>query len=163
MKIPIVNEQDQIIKNIDIKERQSGDICRVSALWITNEKNKVLLAQRAYSKKRSPRKWGPAVAGTVEEGETYEENIIKESEEEIGLTNIKPKIEEKRRRSTSHEHFTQWFSVVIDSKYLLVKQDLEVEEIRWFTKEDILKIFNENPNLFLANFDANIKYFFNIN
>ena len=39
MKIPIVNEQDEIIKIVDMNDRQKSDICRVSALWITNEKD----------------------------------------------------------------------------------------------------------------------------
>ena len=33
-----------------------------------------------------PEVWGPAVSGTNEEGETYDSNIIKEAQEEIGLT-----------------------------------------------------------------------------
>jgi len=111
MRIPIVNEQDEIIKNIDVSERQKGDIGRVFALWVTNEKGEILLAQRSFDKLRDPGKWGPAVAGTVEEGETYEENIIKEAEEEIGLVGITPKIEQKYRKSTSHEYFSQWFTL----------------------------------------------------
>jgi isopentenyldiphosphate isomerase len=161
MRIPIVNEQDEIIKNIDVSERQKGDIGRVSALWITNEKGEVLLAQRSFKKVRDPGKWGPAVAGTVEEGETYEENILKEAKEEIGLVNIKLKIEEKNRRSTSHEYFSQWFSVIVDSKYPFVKQDIEVEQIKWFTKDEILKLYKKNPNFFLPTFGTAIKYFLN--
>ena len=160
MRIPIVNEKDEIIKNINIEERQIGDICRISALWITNEKKEILLAQRSFNKKRDPGKWGPAVAGTVEENETYEDNIIKEAEEEIGLKNIKPKTEFKNRRSTSHEYFSQWFSVVIDSNYPLVKQDSEVEQIKWFTKEQVIKKWNENPDFFLLNFNTYLDYFF---
>ncbi len=161
MRISIVNEKDEIIKNIDKNDEQKGDISRVSALWVTNEKGEVLLAQRSLNKINSPGKWGPAVAGTVEEGETYEENIIKEAQEEIGLVGIKPKIEIKNRVSTSHEYFTQWFSVVADSKYPFTKQDIEVEQIKWFTKDEILKIYKENPDFFLSTFGDTIKYFLN--
>ena len=88
MRIPIVNEEDEIIKIIDSTERMKGDIGRVSALWITNEKGEILLAQRSFTKKRDPGVWDPAVAGTVEEGETYEQNIIKEAEEELSKSKI---------------------------------------------------------------------------
>jgi len=159
MRIPIVNEQDEIIKNIDASEEQKGDISRVSALWVINEKGEVLLAQRDFKNARDPGRWGPAVAGTVEEGETYEENILKEAKEEIGLINIKIKIEEKNRRSTSHEYFCQWFSVVVDSKYPFVKQDIEVEQIKWFAKNEILKLYKENPDSFIPTFETTIKYF----
>ena len=163
MRIPIVNEQDEIIKNIDVSERQKGDIGRVFALWVTNEKGEILLAQRSFDKLRDPGKWGPAVAGTVEEGETYEENIIKEAEEEIGLVGITPKIEQKYRKSTSHEYFSQWFSVVVDSKYPFVKQDSEVAEIKWFTKDEILKSFKGNPDSWIPSIGEIVKYFLDRN
>lgn len=163
MRIPIVNEQDEVIKNIDVSERQKGDISRVASLWVTNEKGEILLTQRSFSRLKYPGKWGPAVAGTVEEGETYEENIIKEAKEEIGLVNITPKTEQKYRRSTSYEYFIQWFSVTVDNKYPFVKQDSEVAQIKWFTKDEILKLFKENPDSFSPTFGSIIKYFLDPN
>ncbi len=162
MRIPIVNEQDEIIKYIDVSERKKGDISRVAGLWVTNEKGEILLAQRSFNKTRDPGKWGPAVAGTVEEGETYEQNIIKEVEEEIGLKNITPKIEYKNHKSTSHEYFGQWFSVAVDSNYPFVKQDIEVEKIKWFTKDEIIELYKENPDLFIPTFGSSIDYFLNL-
>jgi len=159
MKIPIVNEQDEIIKIVDMNDRQKSDICRVSALWITNEKDEVLLARRSLSKKRSPGCWGSAVAGTLEEGETYESNVIKEAGEEIGLYNLKPKLEHKVRSSTTHEYFCQWFSATIDGDYKFKKQDSEVEKIDWFTKDQILNLFKQNPEKFVPNFGRRINYF----
>jgi NADH pyrophosphatase NudC (nudix superfamily) len=41
------------------------------------------LTQRAATKKNDPDKRTSAVAGTVEKGETFETNIIKETQEEI--------------------------------------------------------------------------------
>ena len=38
------------------------------------------MARSVFMIDKLPGKWGPAVAGTVEEGESYEENIIKEAE-----------------------------------------------------------------------------------
>ena len=87
-KIIIVDEDDNIIGSKERNSIVSGDIYRVSALLIENSKGEILLAQRALTKKHDPGKWGPPVAGTVEEGETYESNIVKEAEEELGLKNI---------------------------------------------------------------------------
>lgn len=86
-KIIIVDENDTIIGHKNRDSMEDGDMYRVSALWIQNSKGDILLAQRSFDKRNDPGKWGPAVAGTVEEGETYESNIIKEAEEEIGLKN----------------------------------------------------------------------------
>src|SRR5688572_21076189 len=115
MKIQIVDEQDQLI---GIKERAEvdyrTDIYRVSALWLTNSRGQTLLAKRAAVKDKDPNKWGPAVAGTIDEDETYDENIYKEAEEEIGLVGIKfekgPKCLIKRPRT----YFCQWYLVTLD-------------------------------------------------
>lgn len=81
----IVNEQDE---EIGVKHRHditSDDIYRVSALWIENSHGDVLMSQRGFMKRNNPGKWSAAVAGTIDEGESYSENIYKEAEEEIGL------------------------------------------------------------------------------
>src|SRR3989338_2507367 len=131
MRITIVNEQDEIIGYKDRKNRNTVDITRITALWLWNEKGEALLAQRAFSKSINPGLWGPAVAGTVEEGETYASNIVKEAEEEIGLKNLRPVLDQKLRRTTKHAYFAQWFVATISSDYPLVKQDSEVEAIKW--------------------------------
>lgn len=159
MRIPIVNEQDEIIGYKDRKDRNPKDITRVSALWLTDQDGNVLLAQRSFDKKNDPGLWGPAVAGSVEEGETYESNIIKEAEEEIGLLDLKPILGPKNRRSTSHEYFGQWFTVVVDHNYPFKKQDEEVEELRWFSKEELIKLLKEKPEMFLQNFKQYLDYF----
>jgi isopentenyldiphosphate isomerase len=161
MRIPIVNEQDEIIGYKDKNERDSKEITRVSGLWVTDTEGKILLAQRSWRKKQDPGFWGPAVAGSVEEGETYESNIIKEAEEEIGLKNIIPILGPKHRRSTSHEYFCQWFSIVISKDTSLVRQEEEVEELRWFTPTELISFYESNPNVFLKNFDRYLKTFLN--
>lgn len=160
MKIPIVNEQDELIGYKEKSERDPKEICRITGLWVTDEDNNILLAQRVFTKKHDPGVWGPAVAGTVEEGETYESNVIKEAEEEIGLRNIKPIPGPKFRRSTSHEYFSQWFTVVVDHDYPFIKQDDEVEAIRWFTQDEIIKFLEEKPEMFLKNFPQYVEHFF---
>ncbi len=159
MRIPIVNEQDEIIGYKDRKDRDPKEITRVAALWVTDKDGNILLAQRSFSKKNDPGLWGPAAAGSVEEGETYESNIIKEAEEEIGLKDIKPKIGPKIRRSTSHEYFGQWFTVVVDHNYPFTKQDEEVELVKWFSKDDLKKLVEEKPEMFLSGFDRYFELF----
>lgn len=150
--ITIVDEQDNII---GYKDREIGlgpnDIYRVSALWITNSKGEVLLARRAYNKSHDPGKWGPAVAGTVEQGETYESNILKEAYEELGLTGIKFEVGPKKYRVTSkYSYFGQWYYLKIDKPINEFKiQEDEVAEIRYFSKEDLKREVAEKPDEFL--------------
>jgi isopentenyldiphosphate isomerase len=145
-KIIIVNDKDNII---GCKEREAlvqKDIYRVAALWIIKNNGEILLARRAYSKEKDPGMWGPAVAGTVEEGETYESNIVKEAKEELGLTNIdKLNKGKKRRVKTPHNHFTQWFVLRLESESTFETDKEEVAEIKWFTKEELIELIKHHP------------------
>lgn len=129
MKIIIVDEND---KEIGLKERGSvdpkKDIVRVSVLWIINSRGQILLAQRKMNKKYNPGKWGPAVGGTVEESETYESNIYKEAEEEIGLTGYEFKMGPKYFQSHPNKRFSQSFRLELDKPLsFFVIQEEEVE------------------------------------
>src|SRR3989344_9699146 len=90
MRIPIVNEQDEIVEYRDRDDATRQYIRRIVSLCVFNENGEVLIAKRQTTKILDPNKWGPSVAGTVDEGENYDSAVIKEAEEEIGLKNIKP-------------------------------------------------------------------------
>lgn len=150
MKIPIVDENDNIIEHRERDNTDLNAIYRVSSLWVTDADGKILLARRAFNKIQHPGKWGPAVAGTVEEGETYEQNIIKEAEEEIGLKDIKPVFGIKKRRKGKYNYFNQKFLLTLPAGFndFKVAKD-EVAEIKWFSKEELKKELKENPDEFL--------------
>ena len=156
-RIVIVDEDDRIIGHIardELYGRENQIIYRVSVLWITNPRGDILLAQRALTKKHHPGKWGPAVAGTVDEGETYEDNVLKEAEEELGLTNIQPQKSIKRRTTPAingHNHFTQWYTLVIDKPAadFTIQKD-EVEQVRWFTRAALKEKVHNHPEQFVA-------------
>jgi isopentenyldiphosphate isomerase len=152
LKVIIVNESDEIIGYKFREEILNSDIYRVSGLWITNSKGQILLAQRSFSKTKNPGEWGPAVAGTIEEGETYDSNIYKEAQEEIGLENYSFEKSFKLRISNDYNYFAQWYVATVDKEISeFTKQDEEVEEIRWFEPEDLIEDIKQNPNKFLTN------------
>lgn len=132
MERMIIVDQDD--NEIGVKDRNGvgNEIYRVAALWVTNPKGAILLAQRSFNKKNSPGRWGPAVAGTVEEGETYETNVIKEAEEEIGLTDFTPRPLKKIRVNQEYgkNYFCQYFEAVVDrpAESFAVQAD-EVEKV----------------------------------
>jgi isopentenyldiphosphate isomerase len=130
-RVIIVNDQDEIIGHKERGTLVQADIYRVSALWVTNSAGDILLAQRKFTKKHHPGMWGPAVAGTNDEGESYESNIIKEAEEEIGLKDIKPNIGPKIRVASEHNHFTQYYTLTIDQAAddFVIEED-EVEQVK---------------------------------
>jgi len=151
--IIIVDEKDNIIgsKPRDIVDKEKLRY-RVAGLWIQNSKGENLLARRAYTKIHYPGRWGPAVAGTVEEGGSYKENMIKEIKEELGLQNINLEEAKKIQVSGKYNHFTQWFIAIIDkpAKDFKVQKE-EVVEIKWFSKKEFLEQLENNSKEFLPN------------
>ena len=153
MRIPIVNEKDEIIEHKDRDAKKPEDIIRITAIWITNENGDILLAQRALTKKDNPGKWGPSVAGTVEEGETYENNAYKEMREEIGVENVPLKLSEKMfLDSPTGKKFCQMYEAVLSKDAKFIIEEKEVAQIKWFTRVELKKFYNEKPEEFVKSF-----------
>ncbi len=153
MKIQIVNDQDEVI---GVKERSeldySTDIYRVSALWLTNSKGQSLIAKRASTKDKDPNKWGPAVAGTIEENETYDQNIYKEAMEEIGLEGVEFTKSVKIRSTNPRQSFTQWYVGVVDKEIdTFTRQVEEVDALLWLDTRHLKKELEENPDKYIPN------------
>jgi len=144
----IVDENDNFIKNKDRYTLERGDIIRISALWLENGKGEVLIAQRSIKKKHDPGLWGTAAAGTLEPGEAYEANIIKEAEEELGLTGVKLEPHKHwffMRPDNGTGRHVQTYKAVVDwpiEKFKL--QEDEVDEIKWISKAELFKDVKEN-------------------
>lgn len=159
-KIIIVDEKDNVIGYKDRDTLKPEDIYRVSALWVVNSRGEILLAKRALTKTHSPGKWGPAVAGTVEEGEDYLTNIIKEAAEEIGLNNIAPQTCPKVRVSGQYNYFCQWYTLVSDkalNEFAIDKS--EVAEIRWFSRDELYKKLQIDPTKFVKSIPRSVELF----
>jgi len=151
-KIILVDDQDNEIgsKYRDELNRET-ETYRCTGVWITNSKGEVLIAQRKRTKTKDPLKWGPAVAGTVEEGETYESNAYKELEEELGVTGMRLALGPKRHVvNSSGRFFGQWFLCSIDkpASEFLIQED-EVEQVKWMKREDLVDDLGQNPDRYV--------------
>jgi isopentenyldiphosphate isomerase len=161
--VVIVDEDDNLIgakprDSIDLTK----DIYRVTGIWVTNSKGEVLIAKRSMLKKVNSGKWGPAVAGTVEEGETYESNAYKELEEEIGVNGIHleigPKLGPKELIGSPRKYFAQWFKCQIDKKVEEFKlQEGEVDEIKWVSYDDLKKDVECNRGAYIPSMSYVLK------
>jgi isopentenyldiphosphate isomerase len=149
-RIIVVDQMNRKIGHKDRASLQAGDIYRVSALWVTNASGDILLAQRRLNKEHDPGKWGPAVAGTIDEGETYDANIIKEAREEIGVeltTLVRGPLVEVRG---PNHYFCQWYSASIDRPAdAFVIETAEVERVLWFTPAELRRQLRDYPHRFL--------------
>lgn len=150
--VSIVNDDDGEITGKERAAVRYEDIYRVSALWATDLNGRILLAKRSPQKAHSPGLWAGAVAGTVEFGETYEQNIRREIEEELGISadrvsnlQLGPKV----RVRDEHNYFGQWFTGILSPDEDFRLQAEEVSEIRWFDPDELQLLLQRQPELFI--------------
>lgn len=159
MAIPIVNEMDEIIGS---KERAdldyASDIFRSVGLWITNDSGDILLAQRSENARIDPNKWGESVGGTVEDIDSYEETVIREAQEELGLENITVALGPKQFINSEYKCFIQWFVANVNKSIdSFVIQQEEVQQIAWIPKSQLEKELQENPEKYVTGFYEMLK------
>jgi ADP-ribose pyrophosphatase YjhB (NUDIX family) len=105
--------------------------------------------------------WGVAAAGTVEEGESYDSNILKEAEEEIGLTGIQFVAKQKRLVQGAYRRiFIQTYQALADVPISELKiEKAEAEALKWFTQEELRAKWEGNPNQFTKAFSVFVDLF----
>jgi len=158
MRIPVVDENDNFLYYKEEHERdRRREITRGSALWGFNEDGEWLVAKRSKNKNNFPNLWGASAAGGMEEDETYESNLIRETREEIGFKLEKFTLGPKLRESDNHEFFSQYFFAKIPKDTKFVLQASEVDAITWISLSELKKWFLENPEEFLPTFKNSIR------
>jgi isopentenyldiphosphate isomerase len=150
-KIVIVDEDNNVIgAKMRDKVDYEKDIYRSTGIWLTSSNNRVLLAQRKLTKDKDPGKWGPAAAGTVDEGETYLSNAYKELEEELGLSDVELKEGPQQFVSAPRRQFIQWFIGQTDAEIASLKlQESEVETAVWRPIQELIEDVKDNPDKYV--------------
>lgn len=85
--LDLVNEHDEVIGTASRKEIYAKGMrnYRVIHAFIVNSEGKLWIPRRVSTKKLYPNGLDYSIAGHVESGETYEEGLIKEAKEEVGI------------------------------------------------------------------------------
>ena len=153
-KAIIVDENDTVLEFRERNKVGTFDLHRITAIWIVNDRQEVLLAQRAQTMRNQPGVWGPAAAGTVAAGEEYIETAYRELAEEIGLTGIT--LVQTGKFMTGKDFgecricavFTGSYNKSLESLSL---QHEEVAAIRWAKHQDVIDDLITNPNNYVIN------------
>lgn len=107
-----------------------------------------------------PNTWWPAVAGTVDEQETYEETIIREAEEELGLKNIEFQLWPKVRIKDDYWFFCQWFVACADKDISeFIPQETEVQALRWISPDELSREYQESPEIYIPSMKSCLELF----
>ena len=126
----IVDEDDKVVgtatrKNVHAK----GHIHRSVLFFLTDGKGRIFVSQRTATKEFFPEYWSIVFGGHLHAGETYEQAIARESEEELGLR-LKPvfvadyKLLWSEERRTDRE-ISKVYALVTDREPKLDKSELK--------------------------------------
>lgn len=124
---------------------------KVAVLWIINDEGEILLAQRAHHKAQDPGVWSPAVTGKLEAGESFDDALVRETEEEIALktTDYAPHfLLEKDFDHPDGElrKFGIYYTIFPKTKTNLIQVDAnEVAGFAWFPIKTIKEKMKASP------------------
>ena len=130
----------------------NGHWCRTTDIFVLNSEGKVLCHQRSLNKERKPGVWSTHFGGHVCDGETYKSNALKELEEELGLQVPYARlIPWRTTKNLSANLFVRQYMTVFDGDITKLNiQKEEVEQVQWFTVEEILRLTKTNPEAWIA-------------
>jgi len=149
----VVDHSDNTIGTASRKEvHDQGLLHRSAHLLIFNSKGDILLQRRSESKDSFPGRWDSSVSGHVDSGESYDECIVRETWEEIGLE--LSKVPEKLFKIAACEETAQEFCWVYRefSGGPFSPNSEEVSDLAWFAKEEVARLVCEEPQVFSPSF-----------
>jgi isopentenyl-diphosphate delta-isomerase type 1 len=122
----IVDEDDEIIGKASRKEcHEKGLIHRSVMFFVFDEQGRVLVTKRTQNKDFFPGYWSVALGGHVHSGETYEEAVIREAREEVGLEVEPTFLTSFKKRIPEEKENVRVYSFISNEKIKLDEEELE--------------------------------------
>lgn len=114
---------------------------------VFNSKGELLIQQRALSKKTGAGLWDFSASGQVVAGETSQDGVCRELKEELGvdIEVCQPPVFTKIFFNSYNDYYVFWKDLDVSSLKL---QKEEVESVKWASREEVLKLRDEE--LFLS-------------
>ena len=137
------NKHERINIKKDRKKLVNGEFRLSCFVFIINDNGEILIQQRLATAKKCPNMWEVA-SGGVNAGETSLDGAIREVKEELGII-----IDKKDLMFIgSYARINDYVEVFLLKSNILVSdlklQEDEVQEIKWFNKEEVISRINDN-------------------
>lgn len=148
--IDVIDENNELTGKVADKEEihQKGLWHREITVIIMNSENKLLLQKRAAIKKLYPNRWS-LTAGHIDQGENPVKGALRETEEELGIQNLKVKDFEALAVEKVSDKSGEIINNIYDYIYLLktdlkedefILQESEVAQVKYFSIDEVKNI-----------------------
>lgn len=157
--LDVVDENDNVIDQATRGEcHNKGLLHRIAIALILDKNYKIFIGKRSKTKYYCPGYWALPVGGHVNSGETYEQAIIRELEEELGI-NEKPKpLGEYLDTSEYDKEMRKIFYVITDNE---IKLNIdEYEKGSFITFEELEKKIKKEK--FIPSTDTDFRFLTNL-
>lgn len=161
--VDIVDDKENFIEIVPKSEaHKKGLLHKTVISEVVNSKGEWLMVKQSKDRQDAGQYVSP-VGGHVTAGETNEEALKRESEEEVGLTGdfkyelVGKKIFNRFVIGRQENHFFIQYKIYSDAKPVLSH---EADDYKYFTEEELKRELKENPKMFGDAFHFVVKEFF---
>jgi isopentenyldiphosphate isomerase len=149
----VVNERDEVIgRETRSQVHRLGLIHRAVHLLVFNSRGQLFLQKRSMHKDRQPGLWDSSASGHLDSGENYDDCVVREAREEIGLKLSSPPgriFKLAASPETDQEHL--WvYRCRAEGPFIL--QPEEIDAGSWFAPEELKLWMAERPEEFAGAF-----------
>ena len=151
--LDVVDDENQIVgRALRAEVHEKNLLHRAVHLLLRDSHGRFLLQKRSRRKAHYPGCWDSSVSGHVVAGEDFDDTVRKEAGEEIGFTSREP-VPVFLLEPTGEIGF-EWIQCYVErvtSARFRVDRE-EVDEVRWWTEEEILDGLTSCPGEFSSAF-----------
>jgi len=154
----ILDESGTVIGKASREECHGGSFLLhgVVHVLVFNSHGDLLLQKRSMTKYIQPGKWDTSIGGHIHCSETKEESLIRETEEELGISGAAlEKIYEYIMVSDVEKEYVTTYRCVWDGP--ITFQESEIDEVRFFSPDEIES--NLGSGYFTPNFEEEWEYY----
>ena len=145
----IVDDTDTVVGSASRDEvHRSGLLHRSTHLLVFDSRGRVLLQKRSMEKDSFPGRWDSSVSGHVDRGEWYDQCVVREASEEIGivLDGVPEKLFKIDACEETSQEFTWAYRTLHDGPFHVNEQ--EISEVRWFSEEEVCLLLDSERESF---------------
>lgn len=147
--LDVVDRADRVTGTATRGEIHRLDLLHRSVhLLVLNAAGEVFLQKRSLAKDNNPGLWDSSVSGHVDAGETYDECVVREAREEIGLTlsRVPERLFKIDACPQTGFEFSWIYRCRAEGPFVL--DPMEIETGRWYAPSEVDRLLAERPGEF---------------